>query len=119
MDVKGKYTNARFIIEDADYASLQQINHLCNLDSLEGSKIRIMADVCPGIGTTIGSTFSYTDRILPILAGNDIGCGIVTVKLKSKRIEPLELSKIIKENIENKKRIESIIQKHQNLFQWR
>ena len=114
MNIKGKYTNAKFIIDDADYASIQQISHLCNLDSLEGSKIRIMADVCPGVGTTIGSTFSYSDKILPILAGNDIGCGIVTVKLKSKRIELLELSKIIKENIEAKKRVESIIQRHQN-----
>lgn len=114
MDIKGKYTNAKFIIEDADYDSIQQINNLCNLDSLEGSKIRIMADVCPGVGTTIGSTFSYTDKILPILVGNDIGCGIVAVKLKSKRIEPLELSKIIKENIEGKKRTESIVRKHQN-----
>ena len=116
MNIKGKFTNAKFIIDDADYASIQQISHLCNLDSLEGSKIRIMADVCPGVGTTIGSTFTYTDKILPILAGNDIGCGIVTVKLNTKRIELLELSKIIKENIENKKRVESIIQKHQSVL---
>lgn len=114
MNIKGKYTSAKFIVEDADYASIQQISHLCNLDSLEDSKIRIMADVCPGIGTTIGSTFTYTDKILPVLIGNDIGCGIVSVKLNSKKIEILELDKIIRENLEGKKRIDSIVQKHQN-----
>jgi hypothetical protein len=33
MNIKGKYTSARFMIDDADYASIQQISHLCNLDS--------------------------------------------------------------------------------------
>ena len=107
MDIKGKYTSARFIIKDADYASIQQIKHLCNLDSLENSKIRVMADVCPGIGTTIGSTFTYVDKILPILVGNDIGCGIVSVKLNSKKIELQQVDKIIRENIQSKKKISS------------
>ena len=112
MDIKGKYTSARFIIKDADYASIQQIQHLCNLDSLENSKIRVMADVCPGIGTTIGSTFTYVDKILPILVGNDIGCGIVSVKLNSKKIELQQVDKIIRENIQGKKKISSIVDRH-------
>ena len=114
MDIKGKYTSARFIIDDADYASIQQIKHLCDLDSLENSKIRIMADVCPGIGTTIGSTFTYDNVILPSLIGSDIGCGIVTVKLNTKRIELGQLDSVVRENLVEKKRIDSIVSRHQD-----
>ena len=114
MDIKGKYTSARFIIDDVDYASIQQIKHLCDLDSLEGSKIRIMADVCPAIGTTIGSTFTYDNVILPSLIGSDIGCGIVTVKLNTKRIELGQLDSTIRENLVGKKRIDSIVSRHQD-----
>ena len=113
MEIKGAYTSAKFIIEDADYASIQQIRHLCDLDVLENSKIRVMADVCPGIGTTIGSTFTYTDTILPSLIGSDIGCGIVTVKLNAKRIELKQLDKIIRENLVGRNKIDLIISKHQ------
>ena len=113
MEIKGLYTSAKFIIDDADYASIQQIRHLCNLDVLEGSKIRIMADVCPAIGTTIGSTFTYTNTILPSLIGSDIGCGIVTVKLNAKRIELKQLDKIIRENLVERNKIDAILAKHQ------
>ena len=114
MDIRGKYTSARIIIDDAEYESINQIKHLCDLDSLEDSKIRVMADVCPGIGTTIGSTFTYSDKILPILVGNDIGCGIVTVKLNIKRLEAKQLDKVIRENLQERNKIDSIINKYRN-----
>jgi RNA-splicing ligase RtcB len=87
---------------------------LCDLDSLEDSKIRIMADVCPGIGTTIGSTFTYDNVILPSLIGSDIGCGIVSVKLNTKRIELGQLDAVVRENLVEKKRIDSIVSRHQD-----
>jgi RNA-splicing ligase RtcB len=114
MDIKGKYNSARIIIDDAEYESINQIKHLCDLDSLKDSKIRVMADVCPGIGTTIGSTFTYSDKILPILVGNDIGCGIVTVKLNIKRLEAKQLDKVIRENLQERNKIDSIINKYRN-----
>ena len=112
MDIKGIYTSARFITDDVDYASIQQIKHLCDLYSLSDSKIRIMADVCPAVGTTIGSTFTYDKFVLPSLVGNDIGCGIVSVKLTAKNIEFKKLEKIIRENINEKQKIEEIVDKH-------
>lgn len=114
MEIKGIYTSAKFIVDDVEYASIQQIQHLCNLDALAGSKIRIMADVCPGIGTTIGSTFTYTDSIMPVLIGSDIGCGIITVKLSAKRIELKQLDKIIRENLIERNKVDTIIAKHQD-----
>ena len=114
FEIKGKYTTAKFIVDDVEYASIQQIQNLCNLDILENSRIRIMADVCPGIGTTIGSTFTYQDYVLPGLVSGDIGCGIVSVKLNIKRINNQEVDKIIRENLNERKRIDSIIDKHRN-----
>ena len=106
IEIKGVFTSAKFIVDDVEYASIQQIQHLCNLDVLENSKIRVMADVCPGIGTTIGSTFTYSDSIMPVLIGSDIGCGIVTVKLSAKRIELKQLDKIVRENLVGRSKIE-------------
>ena len=113
MEIKGNFTSAKFIVDDVEYASIQQIQHLCNLDTLQNSKIRIMADVCPGIGTTIGSTFTYHDSIMPVLIGSDIGCGIVTVRLSAKRIELKQLDKIVKENLIERNKIDSIVAKYQ------
>ncbi len=114
IEIKGLFTSAKFIVDDVEYASIQQIQHLCNLDVLENSKIRVMADVCPGIGTTIGSTFTYSDSIMPVLIGSDIGCGIVTVKLSTKRVEPKQLDKIIRENLIERNKVDSILNKYQD-----
>lgn len=114
MEINGIYTSAKFIVDNVEYASLQQIKHLCDLDVLAGSKIRIMADVCPGVGTTIGSTFTFSDSIMPVLIGSDIGCGIITVKLGAKRIELKQLDKIVRGNLMERNRVDSIISKHQD-----
>lgn len=114
LEIKGTFTSAKFIVDDVEYASIQQIQHLCNLDTMQDVKIRIMADVCPGIGTTIGSTFTYTDSIMPILIGSDIGCGIVSVKLSAKRVELKQLDKIVRENLIERNKVDSIITKYQN-----
>lgn len=113
IEIKGLFTSAKFIVDDVEYASIQQIQHLCNLDVLENSKIRVMADVCPGIGTTIGSTFTYSDSIMPVLIGSDIGCGIVTVKLSAKRVELKQLDKIVRENLVGRSKIDAIVEKYQ------
>ena len=107
MEIKGTYTSAKFIVDDVEYASIQQIQHLCNLDTMENVKIRIMADVCPGIGTTIGSTFTYDDKIIPVLIGSDLGGGIVAVKLSAKRIEPKQLVKVVRENLMERNKVDN------------
>lgn len=114
IEINGKYTSAKIIVDDAEYSSIQQIKHLCDLDVLENSKIRVMADICPGIGTTIGSTFTYDKNILPVLVSGDIGCGIISVKLNMKRVEPEKIDKIIRENLIERKKIDSIIEKYRS-----
>lgn len=116
FEINGKYTSAKFIIDNVEYACIQQIRHLCDLDVLQDSKIRIMADVCPAIGTTIGSTFTYDKYILPSLVSGDIGCGIISTKIKVKKqfLNGDNINKIIRENLLGKEKIQSILQKYQN-----
>ncbi|MDE6678676.1 MAG: RtcB family protein, partial [Ruminococcus sp.] len=68
---------------------------LCNQSVTENSQIRIMPDVHAGAGCTIGTTMTVTDKAIPNLVGVDIGCGMETVKLKEKHIEPQKLDKLI------------------------
>jgi RNA-splicing ligase RtcB len=51
------------------------------------------------MGCTIGTTMTITDKIVPNLVGVDIGCGMETVLLKDKRIEPEQLDKAIHQYI--------------------
>ena len=50
-----------------------------------------MPDVHTGIGCTIGTTMTISDKVVPNLVGVDIGCGIETVKLKDKTNRPKEV----------------------------
>jgi RNA-splicing ligase RtcB len=64
-----------------------------------GSKIRVMPDAHAGMGGTIGTTMTISDKIVPNLVGMDIGCGMETVLLKNKRVELEQLDKAIHEYI--------------------
>ena len=65
----------------------------------QGQQIRIMPDVHAGAGCTIGTTMTITDKAVPNLVGVDIGCGMETVRLKEKYIEPQKLDKLIRAKI--------------------
>lgn len=69
------YTNS---LEDTAYA---QIEAVCNEEAFKESKIRIMPDVHAGMGCTIGTTMTITDKVVPNMVGVDIGCGMYTVAL--------------------------------------
>ena len=118
MNINGKYTNAKIFINEIDYMkdidAINQVKNLCNLEVLKDSKIRIMPDMCPGIGTTIGSTFTFEDKVLPILVSSDIGCGITTIKTGLKKIEYGKLDKIIREQLIERNKISALIDKASN-----
>ena len=118
MEIKGKYNKAELFIENINYlaniAGINQIRALCDLEILKDSKIRIMPDMCPAIGTTIGSTFTYTDKIIPSLVSGDIGCGITTVKLKDKNLELAKIDRIIREQVVERKKIDNILRKYES-----
>lgn len=93
--LNGKYNSAKVFTDIIDESSIAQIIELCNQPISAGAQIRIMPDVHAGAGCTIGTTMTITDKAIPNLVGVDIGCGMETVKLKEKHIEPQKLDKLI------------------------
>lgn len=114
MNIKGKYNSAFITVNDADYHTIQQVKYLCDLENLKDSNMVFMPDCCPGIVTPIGGTFTYSNSIMPNLVSGDIGCGMQTYKLKSKRIEFEQIDKIIREQLNERKKIDAIINKYKS-----
>lgn len=82
-------------------AALDQIKELGEFEAYKNSKIRIMPDCHKGAGCTIGTTIEIKDKITPNLVGVDIGCGMLTVKLKDTDINLKELDEFINDKIPN------------------
>lgn len=99
IEIKGKYNTAIIFTDNVDSGAIHQITELCNEEFVKDSIIRIMPDVHTGIGCTIGTTMTISDKVVPNLVGVDIGCGMETVKLKDRSIDLKKLDKIIHEHI--------------------
>lgn len=99
IELKGKYNEAKIFTDAVDEASVSQVLLLLNQEFTNGSRIRLMPDIHAGAGCTIGTTMTITDKIVPNLVGVDIGCGMETVRIKEKHIEPQKLDKLIYEKI--------------------
>lgn len=81
--------------------ALEQIKELGEFEPYRDSKIRIMPDCHAGAGCTIGTTMEIKDKITPNLVGVDIGCGMLTVKLKDAEIDLQKLDTVINAFIPN------------------
>lgn len=99
MTIVGKYNTALIFTEEVEEGALNQIKRLCNFEPFKDSKIRIMSDVHMGIGCTIGTTMTITDKVVPKMVGVDIGCGMRTVCLAAKSINYRKLDEFIHANI--------------------
>lgn len=99
IEITGKYNTALVYTDNLEPSAAGQIKAFCDMDYSSGSKIRIMPDVHAGKGCTIGTTMTVTDKIVPNIVGVDIGCGMLTVKLKEKRLELPKLDSFIRQNI--------------------
>ena len=99
IELKGKYNEAKIFTDIVDEASISQVMLLLNQEFVSGSKIRLMPDIHAGAGCTIGTTMTITDKIVPNLVGVDIGCGMETIRIKEKHLEPQKLDKLIYEKI--------------------
>ena len=99
IELNGRYGSAKVFTDVVDQTAISQIITLLNQPIAEGQTIRIMPDVHTGAGCTIGTTMTITDKAIPNLVGVDISCGMETVKLKEKHIEPMKLDKLIYERI--------------------
>lgn len=81
--------------ETFEYEAYDQIKKLVNFEAYEDAKVRIMPDAHAGAGCTVGTTMTISDKITPNLVGVDIGCGMLTVKLKNEEIDFERLDNII------------------------
>ena len=95
IEIRGKYNTAKVFIDELESQAAAQIKELCNQEFVKGSIIRIMPDAHAGVGCTIGTTMTITDKVVPNLVGVDIGCGVETIKLRQKEIDLDRLDEII------------------------
>jgi tRNA-splicing ligase RtcB len=89
----------KIFAETFEYEAYDQIKGLANFEPYMDSKIRIMPDAHAGKGCTVGTTMTISDKVTPNLVGVDIGCGMLTVKLKETEIDFEKLDKVINEKI--------------------
>ena len=99
VEIKGNYGEAKVFTDILEESARGQIAALCEQSFVKDSKIRIMPDVHAGKGCTIGTTMTIGDYVVPNLVGVDIGCGMLTIALKEKRINLPELDSFIRKNI--------------------
>lgn len=121
-EVTGAYTTAIIYADTVDENALMQIQTLCDQPFHAGAKIRIMPDVHAGIGCTIGTTMTVTDKVIPNLVGVDIGCGMETVRLAEKEIYFAALDALIRKEIpcgQNIRKEEHPLNDEINLYQLR
>ena len=94
-EIQGKYNTAKVFTDHFDDSTKAQIENLLNQPCVSGSKIRIMPDCHAGAGCVIGTTMTIKDKVIPNLVGVDIGCGMLAVKLKEKRIDLPKFDSIV------------------------
>lgn len=89
----------KIFAETFEYEAYDQVKALANFEPYLDSKIRIMPDAHAGKGCTVGTTMTITDKVTPNLVGVDIGCGMLTTKLKEKDIDLHKLDRVIREHV--------------------
>ena len=99
IEIKGAHNTALCYTGELEKASAGQIKALCDFEPFAPSKIRIMPDVHAGMGCTIGTTMTITDKVVPGMVGVDIGCGMETVLLKEQEIDFAALDALIRSEI--------------------
>lgn len=99
IEVIGQWNTALCYTDRLEQEAAEQIRAVCNQRAFADSKIRIMPDVHAGIGCTIGTTMTVTDKIVPGMVGVDIGCGMETVKLKEQELDFAKLDALIRRKI--------------------
>lgn len=90
----GKFANAKVFTKKIDEETLGQVRRLLDHPYAAGSEIRIMPDTHIGKGAVVGTTMTFTDKIVPDVVGVDIGCGMYVAELGPQILERKELEKL-------------------------
>lgn len=97
--LQGKYAEAKVYVDIVDETAISQVINLLNQPYIKNSTIRMMPDIHAGVGCTIGTTMTISDKVCPNLVGVDIGCGMETVRIKETTVSFSDLDKVIRANI--------------------
>ena len=99
IELRGKYNTAKVFTNNIENSAISQLITLLNQEFVKDSQIRIMPDCHSGSGCVIGTTMTLHDKVIPNLVGVDIGCGMLAVKLKEKRIDFPNLDSVIRKYV--------------------
>lgn len=94
FNIEGKYNIAKCYATNIEQSAIDQIRTMCDQPFADGSNIAIMPDAHAGMGCTIGTTMTITDKIVPNLVGVDIGCGIFVANLGKNDIDLPKLDEV-------------------------
>ncbi len=110
--IRTKYGNkVKIFAKTIEDTALQQITDFANFDAYKDSLIRIMPDCHAGKGCTIGTTMTIKDKVTPNLVGADIGCGMLTLKLKEKDIDLQNLDRVIHSKVPSGRAVHKKVQR--------
>lgn len=79
MKIKGKFTEAVIVIDNAEETAIEQVRALTNHPACT-EPIVIMPDVHAGCASPIGFTMPVGEKIVPNIVSVDIGCGMTSFK---------------------------------------
>ena len=99
IKIIGAHNTAICYTSELEPTAREQIQAVCDRVEFADCKIRIMPDVHAGMGCTIGTTMTITNKIVPGMVGVDIGCGMETVKLADRDIDYSALDRLIRREI--------------------
>lgn len=99
IEITGKHNTAIVYTDELEDSAREQIQAMTELEGFSDSKIRVMPDVHTGMGSTIGTTMTITDKVVPGMVGVDIGCGMETVEIEEREIDFERLDSLIRREI--------------------
>jgi len=90
-----KMRDLKIFTKNIEQEAISQIELLLSQEAFKDCKVRIMPDVHAGKGCVIGFTADLGEKVIPNIVGVDIGCGMLTVKLKNKDFDLHKLDNVI------------------------
>jgi len=83
IQMNGKYTNAKIMIDNVEETCVGQITQFIN-NPVFTNPVAIMPDTHAGKGSVIGFTMELTNKIVPNVVGVDVSCGMLTCNIGKK-----------------------------------
>lgn len=84
IELKGKYNkDCKIFVDEIEESCYPTIQNILDSKVSKDIKVRIMPDCHNGKGIVIGFTMPLTDMVNPEHIGVDIGCSVLTAKIKS------------------------------------